>query len=182
MFRRFPPSKSRKVILAQSYRTMQDQAYRKVLHLVLFAQRSGPDQPSRSSGRGLWLMLGKASGVRVYNGFPVPWVFGPTPGAEISSFKARVSASRAARASPALVIRACSDEAGVGAMASRIRSTERFASVSNWRLTTSPRRLRRESVFSRNSSRALRRRFGRMNRPYPATIACKHYIRLTVSR
>src|SRR5918994_4356532 len=60
MFRRFPPSKSRKVILAQSYRAMQSQADRKVLHLVLFALWSGPEQPSRSSGRGSWLMLGDA--------------------------------------------------------------------------------------------------------------------------
>src|SRR5215204_2672144 len=36
-------------------------------------------------------------------------VFGPTPGAEISSFKARVSASRAARSFPAWAMRACSD-------------------------------------------------------------------------
>src|SRR5215213_1843103 len=58
MFRRFPPSKSRNVILAQYYRTMQDQVDRKVLHPGLFAQRSGPDQPPRSSGRGSWLMSG----------------------------------------------------------------------------------------------------------------------------
>src|SRR5918995_6810513 len=36
-------------------------------------------------------------------------IFGPTPGAEISSFKARVSASMAVRSSLALVIRACSE-------------------------------------------------------------------------
>src|SRR5215210_2587721 len=58
MFRRFPPSKSMKVILAQSYRAMQGQADRIVLHLVLFPRWSGPDQPSRSWSRGRWLMSG----------------------------------------------------------------------------------------------------------------------------
>src|SRR5215204_891618 len=92
---------------------------------------------------------------------------GPTPGAEISALRASASASMAVRASPALLMRACSERTKrvYGAMASLIRSMERPSSASNCRLTTSPRRSRRASVFSRNSSRALRRRLGRMNSP-----------------
>src|SRR5215208_2791476 len=95
---------------------------------------------------------------------------GPTPGAEISALRASASASMAARASPALLIRACSERTKrvYGAMASLIRSMERPSSASNCRLTTSPRRSRRASVFSRNSSRALRRRRGRIKSPKPA--------------
>src|SRR5215213_2076928 len=92
---------------------------------------------------------------------------GPTPGAEISALRASASASMAARSSPALLMRACSERTKrvYGAMASLIRSMERLSSDSNCRLTTSLRRSRRASVFSRNSSRALRRRLGRMNSP-----------------
>jgi hypothetical protein len=111
MFRNFPPSKSGKMILAQSQRATQGQTGGKVLHLVLFAL--------------LFPLFGARLVAHVGESFRRPSlqrirgavvrddlyrdVFGPTPGAEISSFKARVSASMAARSSLALVIRACSE-------------------------------------------------------------------------
>src|SRR5918994_1771880 len=60
-------------------------------------------------------------------------------------------------------------------MASRMRSTERPSSASNCLLITSPRRSRRESVFSRNSGRALDR--GRQLLGFSIPVVALHHAR-----